>query len=74
MKGHYGSPEFAANYRAAMEGSEAVEKKGLSIPGAGHNRGSVAHLSRLGGLRGAIVLDTKGSTPPDRGVCDRARR
>jgi len=42
IKGRYGTPEFAANYRAAMEGSEAVEKKGLSIP----RRGTIAALSR----------------------------
>ncbi len=42
VKGHFGSPEFAANYRAAMEGSESVEKKGLGIP----RRGTIAALVR----------------------------
>ena len=35
IKGRWGSLEFAANYRAALEGGEPVAKKGLGAPGTG---------------------------------------
>jgi len=35
VKGRYGSPEFAANYKAAIEGAGPIEKKGLGTAAPG---------------------------------------
>lgn len=43
IKGAFGSPEFAENYRAAMDDVEPVERKGLGIP----KNGTVAALRPL---------------------------
>ena len=43
IRGRYGSPEFATNYRAALENAEPVEKKGLGVP----RQGSIAALARV---------------------------
>jgi integrase len=41
IKGHFGSEEFAANYRAAVEGLASIEKRGIAAP-----HGSMAALAR----------------------------
>src|SRR5215813_5579212 len=59
IKGEFGSPEFAANYRAAMEGAPVERAK---IPAGGHGTFSALALSYLrSGAFAKLAPDTQRS-------------